>query len=200
MREQEPDHPHPCNPASLMQPCPSYHSWAKTGERVQRNRTSQGYGVWTRSREQEVKTAFSQNSKGRGCTEILLPIQEHTVVWDPRTPGRPGGKDGNTYPVLLFKGEKMNLEPEPGELQKKHARSSPQKEGTVFYCPISPARNRSFLPKSWVGAAQGHPPASPPFPSGQVYSYHLPIDAKRWVQVLQDLHYPESFLGNRRLE
>lgn len=31
------------------------------------------------------------------------------------------------------------------------------------------------------------------FPSGQVYSYHLPINAKWWIKVLQDLHYTKSF-------
>lgn len=33
----------------------------------------------------------------------------------------------------------------------------------------------------------------PPFPSGQVYSHHLPINAEWWVKVLQDLHHTESF-------
>lgn len=31
------------------------------------------------------------------------------------------------------------------------------------------------------------------FSSGQVYSYHLPIDAKWWIKVLQDLDYAKSF-------
>lgn len=43
-----------------------------------------------------------------------------------------------------------------------------------------------------------HSSALPSFSSGQVYSYHLPINTKWWIKVLQDLHYTKSFLGNQR--
>lgn len=63
----------------------------------------------------------------------------------------------------------------------------------------SPARNRRFPPKSPVEAARdpAHASALPSFPSGQVYSYHLPVNTKWWIEVLQDLHYTKSFLGTK---
>lgn len=67
-----------------------------------------------------------------------------------------------------------------------------------YYLCLS-CQELEFPPKTVSGGSTKDPRfALPSFSCGQVYSYHLPINAKRWIKVLQDLHYAKSFLGNQR--
>lgn len=137
---------------------------------------------------------FFFNSKGQGGIKTALHIQECSIIWAQRY--QAVTKERTQVPSTTKGG---NLESEQGQLQKRKL-SYPQKEGILPYSLCLSSRNRSFLPKSQVEAAgdPAHRSALPSFASGQVYSYHLPVNTKWWVEVLQDLHYTKSFLGTQR--
>lgn len=157
-------------------------------EGVKRKASPQGYGSVNKVRR--VGQHFFRIPRGKVVSRLFC-TSKSVASFGPKDT-RQSRRKGLKYPVLL----RGNLESEQGQLQKR-ARSHPQRKAPALLCLSS--RNRSFLPKPPVEAA-GDPARSalPSLPSGQVYSYHLPVNTKRWVEVLQDLHYTESFLGTQR--
>lgn len=92
---------------------------------------------------------------------------------------------------------KAESQSQTGRPQEKRT-EQPTKESTRLTLSASPASNGRFLPRHRVEAHGPSPrPALPSLPSGQVYSDHLPVNAERRVEVLQDLHHTQSLLGTK---
>lgn len=116
---------------------------------------------------------------------------------------RQSQKGGLKYLAYDLRGKKICSWNEASFRKRKHICACLKQSHCecILSYHLCPAGQEQELPRrapSGGSTSEPHPSALPSFASGQVYSYHLPINAKWWIEVLQDLHYTKSFLGNQR--